>query len=174
MKLSSISLELYELSETLLSLIPGQSGIFCRRLFYRCFLKKCGEKIVVEIRCRLQSPSNIIIGNNSGINIGTILAANKNEKGSITIGNNVIIGPYCILHSGNHNYQNRNVPIRDQGHTFQPIVIEDDVWLGSRVTILAGVKIGKGSVIGAGAVVTKDTDPYGIYAGIPAEKIKDR
>jgi maltose O-acetyltransferase len=56
----------------------------------------------------------------------------------------------------------------------EPVIIEDDVWIGARVIILPGVKIGKGSIVGAGAVVTKDVEPYSIVAGVPAKLIRKR
>ena len=70
--------------------------------------------------------------------------------------------------------ENPDKLINLQGSAYKNIVVEDDVWIGSRVTILPGVKIGKGSVIAAGAIVTKDVLPYSIMGGIPAKIIKMR
>jgi len=75
----------------------------------------------------------------------------------------------------NHKFDDTNVPIINQGHSQEePIIIEDDVWLGARVIILPGVKIGKGSIIAANSVVTKDVSPYTIIGGNPAVFIKSR
>lgn len=68
----------------------------------------------------------------------------------------------------------KNSPIRKQVVTKIGIVIEDDVWIGAGAKILDGVTLRKGSVIGAGAVVTKNTDAYCVYAGVPAKVIKPR
>ena len=90
----------------------------------------------------------------------------------IEIGNDVIIGPGVSLFSENHNYERSDKLIRLQGETRKAIVIEDDVWIGANATILAGVHIGIHSVIGAGAVVTKDIPSNSVYAGNPARSIK--
>lgn len=66
-----------------------------------------------------------------------------------------------------------NIPVRDRLCKRESIVVEYDVWIGAGVTMLPGVRIGKCSVIGAGAVVLNDVEPYSIYAGIPAKKIRD-
>ena len=89
------------------------------------------------------------------------------------IGNNVMIAPEVIIHTSNHGLD-KNIPMIHQGSQGAPIIIEDDVWIASRVTILSGVKIAKGSVLAAGSVVTKSTEPYGIYGGVPARKIGER
>ena len=73
-----------------------------------------------------------------------------------------------------HNFSDANEIMQKQGVTQKGINIEDNVWIGANVTILDGVTIKSGCVIGAGAVVTKSTEPNGIYAGVPARKIKER
>ena len=94
----------------------------------------------------------------------------------IKIGNKVLIGPNCNIVPTNHNFDSIDLPIRNQG--FQDskggVIIEDDVWLGANVTLLDGAIIRKGCIIAAGAVVNGPTEPFGIYAGIPAKKIKSR
>lgn len=87
------------------------------------------------------------------------------------IGNSVLIATQCVLISANHNFSDISKPIAEQGETREKIVIEDNVWLGASVKILAGVRIGEGSVIDAGAVVTKDIPPYSIAVGVPAKVI---
>jgi len=67
------------------------------------------------------------------------------------------------------------IPMNRQGWSEdRPVCIEDDVWIGSRVILLPGVRIGKGSIVGAGSVVTRDVEPYAIVAGNPARKIRSR
>jgi acetyltransferase-like isoleucine patch superfamily enzyme len=113
--------------------------------------------------------------------------------GSITIGDSTAINPYCVLygHGGlrigsgvriaahvviipaNHGIEPGEA-IRHQPETRRGIVIGDDVWIGAGARILDGVNVASGSVIGAGAVLTRSTEPFGIYAGVPARKIGDR
>lgn len=94
--------------------------------------------------------------------------------GGITIGNYVLIGQCVNIHSENHIYHDPDRLIREQGVTYKGVIIEDDVWIGSKVTILDGVKIGRGAVIGAGAVVTRSIRPYSIAVGVPAKIIGER
>lgn len=89
-------------------------------------------------------------------------------NGGIDIGENVMIGSHCVLNTVAHNSGRTDLPMRAQGLSCDPIVIEDDVWLGTGVTVLKGVRIGRGSIIGAGAVVTRDIPPYSVAVGIPA------
>jgi acetyltransferase-like isoleucine patch superfamily enzyme len=92
----------------------------------------------------------------------------------ITIGESVLIGAYSYLISANHRYERRDIPIREQGFTGAPILIEDDVWVGTHVVILPGVTIGKGAIIAAGSVVNKDVPAYEIWGGVPAKFLKMR
>ncbi len=92
----------------------------------------------------------------------------------IKIGDNVLIGPNVVIRAADHNFDNIDIPINMQGHRSGRIIIEDNVWIGANVTIIRDVTIGTGSVIGAGAVVTKDVPPYSIAAGVPARVIKSR
>ena len=92
----------------------------------------------------------------------------------------IIIGRYCLLGnhvqliSGDHCFEDPNTPIKMQGTKIGKIIIEDDVWIGALVTVLRGKTIGKGSVIGANAVVTKNIPPYSIAVGNPAKVICKR
>ena len=116
------------------------------------------------------------------------------DGGEIEIGEHTYIGPYtCIVCHGkikigkdcriashssicahNYNFRETTKKIREQGVNFKGITIEDDCWLGSGVRVVDGVTIGKGSVIGTGAVVTKDIPPYSIAVGVPAQVISKR
>ncbi|MFC7624938.1 acyltransferase [Microlunatus sp. GCM10028923] len=92
----------------------------------------------------------------------------------IMIGNDVRIAPHAMLIGADHVFADPGVPIRTQGLRPGPIVIEDDVWVAGRVMITAGVRVGTGSVIAAGAVVTRDVPPMSVVAGVPARVIKSR
>lgn len=138
-----------------------------RAFFARMALDKCGKNVNIEHGAQFGFDTSI--GDNSGIGINAILSP------GITIGNDVMMGPYCMMFTSNHAIGDLATPMRKQGHAERkPIVIGNDIWIGARVTILPGVHVGDGSVIGAGAVVTKDVEPYSIVAGNPAKKIGSR
>ncbi len=91
--------------------------------------------------------------------------------GGVTIGENVLIGQFVSFHPQNHVFADPERPIKEQGTTEQGIVVEDDVWIGARATILDGVRVGRGAVVAAGAVVTRDVPPYAVVGGVPARII---
>jgi acetyltransferase-like isoleucine patch superfamily enzyme len=95
-------------------------------------------------------------------------------SGKIVIGKNVMFGPKCSLFAENHNFSDTEKDIKSQGVNQKGITVEDDCWIGSNVVILDGVTIGKGSVIGAGTMVTKDV-PAGSVVMDKRDKIyRDR
>lgn len=110
------------------------------------------------------------IGPNTSIGICNILWG----QGDISIGKDCLFGPNVTLISENHRFNEIDKPIRLQGNERFAITVEDDCWLGANSTVLAGVTIGKGSVVAAGAVVTKSIEPYSIVGGIPARVIGQR
>jgi acetyltransferase-like isoleucine patch superfamily enzyme len=112
----------------------------------------------------------IRIGNRSAVGAGAFLGG----QGGIHIGDDVIIGPGARMFSENHAYASLDRPIRAQGHERAPVVIGDDCWIGSGATILAGVSIGHGCVVAAGAVVTHDVPPLCMVAGVPARVVRWR
>ena len=112
----------------------------------------------------------LIIGENVGIAANAFIAV----RGKVQIGDNTIFVPGVSIHAENHNFDDLEKPIRLQGATRKGIVIGEDCWIGSKVTILDGVKIGNHVVGAAGAVVNKDVPDYAIVGGIPAKVIKMR
>jgi acetyltransferase-like isoleucine patch superfamily enzyme len=94
-------------------------------------------------------------------------------QGGVTIGDRVYTSPFTQILAVNHVFDDPQKPFIDQGITAEGIVIEDDVWLGSGAIVTYGVRIGKGSVVAAGAVVTHDVPPHSIVAGVPARFIKE-
>lgn len=112
----------------------------------------------------------LIIGNNVGIAQNCFIQV----RGKVIIGNNVIFGPNVSIFAENHNFNNPDLPVSVQGETRKGVIIEDGVWLGTRVVILDGVTVGKNSIIAAGSIVTKDVAPYTIVGGIPAKVIRNR
>jgi acetyltransferase-like isoleucine patch superfamily enzyme len=95
-------------------------------------------------------------------------------SGKITIGNNVMLGPRVSIYAENHVFDNPNITIKEQGVQKMDVIIEDDCWIASNAVITAGVTIGKGSVVAAGAVVTETVAPFSVVGGIPAKLIKSR
>jgi len=125
----------------------------------------------ISERCIVAYPSHVIIGHNSYINGGYIMAS---KNANIIIGKNCLISYDVHIRTDMHLYSQKNVLINQQGKTEKDIIIEDDCWIGFGAQIMPGVTVGKGTVIGAGAVLTKNADPYSVYVGVPARKIKDR
>jgi acetyltransferase-like isoleucine patch superfamily enzyme len=95
-------------------------------------------------------------------------------SGFISIGNNVMISPRVSIYAENHVFDSTEDTIKSQGVKRKTVVIEDDCWIAANSIILAGVTIGKGSVVAAGSVVSKDVPPYSVVAGVPARIIKSR
>lgn len=120
---------------------------------------------------RISFPENIFIGKNSYINGGDVIAS-KNAK--IIIGDNVLVSYNVHIRTDMHIHKDVQELIVRQGHDEKDIKICDNVWIGYGAQILSGVVIAEGCIIGAGAVVTKSTAPYGVYVGVPAKRIKDR
>ncbi|MDD3506357.1 MAG: DapH/DapD/GlmU-related protein [Sulfurimonas sp.] len=112
---------------------------------------------------------NIEIGSNVYINSGTVLYSGN----GITIGDNVLIGPNCSITPTNHEFSDRNKPIREQGFKQSKggVIIEDDVWIGANVVILDGAIIRHGAVIGANSLVNSEIEEYSINYGTPCRKI---
>ena len=131
-----------------------------------------GDKTEIGKNCIIRTKNEMImIGKKVQINPFTVIYGD----GGVTIGNNTIIAPHCMIVTGNHEYRQTNVPIRDSGYfTKGPIVINEDVWISANCTIGDGVTIGKGAVIAANSFVNKDVAPYDIVGGVPARKIGSR
>jgi acetyltransferase-like isoleucine patch superfamily enzyme len=110
------------------------------------------------------------LGDHSFIGCNAVIGAG----GGIKIGNHVLIGQCVNFHAENHQFGDGSLRINQQGVTYQGIVVEDDVWIGSKATILDGVVIGQGAVVGAGSVVTKSVPPYAVAVGVPARVVSNR
>lgn len=130
-----------------------------------------GNNCVVKEYAILSVPyGSIRIGNNCSINYFCFLGGH----GGITIGDGVRIAPGAKIFAFEHIHERTDVPIHKQGIEPKSVIIEDDVWIGSNAIITGGVTLGKGSIVAAGAVVTKSVAPYTIVAGVPAKIIKKR
>ncbi len=142
--------------------IPKYIRIISSKLLFQ----KCGKNVDIGRKVKLNT--HISIGDNSGI------GDNSFFSGTTSIGNDVMIAPECMFIASNHNFSRTDIPINKQGSNSKGIKIDDDVWIGARSIILDGVHIKKGTIIAAGAVVTKDTEEYSVVGGNPAKIIKKR
>lgn len=153
---------------SLATFLPDQSfpghGSFRRIREFLCrqFFATAGHDINVGSRVFVADGRDIHIGNGSGIGSGSRV------YGAI-IGDNVICGPNVLFLKDNHKYGDLARPIKDQGFTAISLpVVDDSAWIGERAIILPGRRIGKGAIVGAGAVVSHDVQPYEIVGGNPA------
>ena len=168
-----ICLFFQELTEHVVS--SGPSGRLFSTMRYRHYRKRMvpgsgpfGSLTGLSISC----PKNVFIGKHVSINRFVTISAC--HGGEIRIGDNCLIGPYVLIRSADHRFEDPAVPIRTQGHNPGPISIGDDCWIAGHVTITRGVTIGKGCVIGANSVVTRDIPEYSVAAGNPARVIGSR
>ena len=111
----------------------------------------------------------LIIGDNTYLGKGTIILAYER----VVIGRDCELAPYTYITDVNHGFH-RGELIRKQPLSPEPVAIEDDVWFGSFVKVMPGVRIGRGAVVGAGAVVTRDVEPDTVVVGVPAHAIGER
>lgn len=126
-----------------------------------------GKRSVIESFSTLNNMVGPIrIGDNSRIGIGNTVI------GPVTVGNHVNLAQNIVLSGLNHNYRDTQREIDAQGVTTAPVFIDDDVWIGANTVVLAGVTVGKHTVIAAGSVVTRDIPPYCVAAGNPARPVK--
>ena len=119
---------------------------------------------------------NVYIGNGQNVKIGKHCHINENcFLQGVTIGDYVLIAPNVAFINSGHEYCDRAIPIIMQGDTLQknPIV-KSNVWIGRNVVVMPNITIDEGSVVGAGAVVTKDVKPFTVVGGVPAKFIKER
>ncbi|MCI5207398.1 MAG: acyltransferase [Candidatus Electrothrix sp. ATG2] len=125
----------------------------------------------VMISCK---NGTVSIGENCGLNARTIVQSTNNCP--VEIGPDCIIGQQCFLvGGGSYHFDQLDIPIREQGiRADGGVCLAEDVWLGGNVTVLGGVKMGKGSVAGAGALLTRSVDAYTVSLGAPARVIKNR
>ena len=116
------------------------------------------------------SPQKVEIGHDVLLNADTKIGGQLGVK----IGNYVQLAYNVNIVTVNHAYQNPNLPIKKQGEFGGPVIIENDVWVGANAVILPNVRIGRGAIIGANAVVNRNVKPYSIVGGVPAKFIKFR
>lgn len=136
---------------------------FCAHLI----LDDCGKWVNID--------KGATFGDKIKLGNGTGIGANCCIPNGVTIGENGMMGIDVLMFTNEHRYDDLTIPMGRQGRTeIEPIVIGNDVWIGSRSLIMKGVHIGDGAIIAAGSVVTKDVPAYEIWGGNPAHFLKSR
>lgn len=153
--------------------IPFHIGKSVRRFFLKSVFREYGTHSTVGYRVFIGLGYDISIGSYSWIG-SKVKIFGIGGGGKVKIGNNVIISPEVTIITTEHNYENPEIPIFSQAMKKSAVVIEDNAYIGYHVIILPGVTIGKGAIVGAGAVVTRDVPEYTVEGGVPARVIKKR
>jgi maltose O-acetyltransferase len=147
----------------------GRWAKVCRRIACQRIFRVSGKRINVEHGADFYTGWEIELGDDSSIGVNCMVPYD------LKVGNDVMMGPGVIVVGENHRFDRADIPMRLQGYTrYPPVQIEDDVWIGARAVILPGVRIGRGAIVGAGAIVTKDVPPYAVCVGNPARVLRYR
>jgi virginiamycin A acetyltransferase len=150
----------------LLSLIPGKVGVYLRAGFYRFVFTHCSPDAVISFMVLFSQADTEIAE-------GVYLGAQCNI-GRSSIGKNTLLGSgvHVMSGKGQHNFDDLEIPIKDQGGVLEKITIGENCWIGNGAMIMA--HIGDGCIVGAGSVVIHDMPAHSIVAGNPAKVIKSR
>jgi len=151
----------------ILSCWPGKVGVFMRSKMLVKQFGACGESPIILPLINVDNPKRLYIGDYFRCSRDLYISAG----GTVIIGDNVGIGPSVKIWSINHNYDQVDVPIYDQGWSKKKVIIEDDCWIGANCFIMPGVCIGRGSILSAGSVLSKSIKPFSIVAGNPGRII---
>lgn len=161
--------ELEEWVGFLFRYLPGMVGFFLRWLAYKPLFAQVAAMPILYTGSRFVFMRRIRLGRGVVINSHCYLYG----RGGLEIGDRVLISPNCALVAGDHAIDGPG-SMAEQPSLDQSIVIQRDVWVGANCVVVGGVTIAEGCVIGAGAVVTRDTEPFGIYVGVPARFLRKR
>lgn len=148
----------------------GLKGIAIRYALLKTIAKKCGDNVSIQPDCYIFSPENLEIGDNVSIHPMCYIDA----TGEISIGNDVSIAHAVTIMSTSHGFDSHDVPIKDQPILKKKVYISNNVWVGAKATILCGINVASGAVIGAASVVTKDIKENTVNVGVPAKVVKER
>jgi acetyltransferase-like isoleucine patch superfamily enzyme len=131
-----------------------------------------GDDVIVSRSCVIQGKTGpVMIGDRTDVGCNCIFSS----VSGIEIGNSTLIAGHCYIGGGRYRSDRLDIPIMDQGsYSEGPVIIGEDVWLGAGVIVLDGVRVGRGSIIGAGAVVTREIPEYSLAVGVPARVIGTR
>ena len=150
--------------------LPGFTPLLMRDWFYRRMFKKLGRSSLFYTGVRITHSYGIRAGESLAINSGALI----DGRGGLTFGDHVMVGPYVVIVTSDHDYQQTDQPMMRVDHVMQPVIIGNDVWIGAQAVISAGVTIGDGAVVAAGAVVTEDVANWAVVGGVPAKVIRMR
>ena len=152
----------------------GKIGISIRYMLLKVLAQKCGDNVAIYPGAYILHPENLIIGNNVSIHPMCYLECGSNPEQCLQIDDDVSIAHGVTIMTTSHIYNQPDTPIKYCSCKKEKVHICSNVWIGAKATILMGRTIASGCVIGANAVVTKDTEMNKIYAGVPACEIKSR
>ncbi|MBU3935475.1 acyltransferase [Patescibacteria group bacterium] len=150
--------------------LPSFLGFLTRFLVYKIFFKRLDSFCVIQPNVFFVHCFRIECGKNFAVNSNTYI----NAVGGVEIGDDVLIGANVVISSGEHQYKDAKTPVTLQKIVPKKITIGNGVWIGANVVVMPGVTLAEGTVVGAGAVVTKSTEPFCVVVGVPAKKIKSR
>ncbi len=157
-----------------LLIFSSKSFRYLKRIFVKSLFSKSGSNVRFNPE-DIFSYETISLGNDVYIGPGAYFSS---SHGEIKIGNKVLFGPNVSILGGDHIFDKVGEYIhdikKDENHDDGIVIIEDDGWIGANTIILDNITIGRGAIIAAGSVVTKSVEPYAIFAGTPATKIKER
>lgn len=163
---------LYWLFASKLPWSPRPGGKIAKRIRWhlaRQMLDHCGVDVSIEKGAWFGSGKGIRVGDRSVIGLDALVI------GPLHIGEDVMMGPRCCILGINHATLSVEMPMNKQGYAEEaPVIIENDVWIGAGSTLLPGRVIGQGSIVAAGAVVTKNVEPYTVVGGNPARVVGRR
>ena len=137
-----------------------------------CSSMRLGDRVRLGRGCHLYAADGTLeLGEESALSHGVTVDA---SGGLVRFGRQVAVGPGTVVRAANHCFDRPDVPIMRQGHRYGEVIVEDDVWIAANCTLTPGSHIGRGAVVGAGAVVTGSVEPYAIVGGVPARVIGRR
>lgn len=188
---SRLAAALEEFWIALFAWVPTPLGLALRLLAWRWLFARCGsvrfgtgltlagcgrmrlgDKVRLGRGCFVTAGGGeLVLGDNVALSPCVHVGA---DAGRIEIGAHTAVGPGTVIRAANHCFARQDLPIMRQGHLPGQVVIEEDVWIGANCVITPDVRIGRGAVVGAGAVVTRNVAPFAIVGGVPARQIGRR
>lgn len=185
--------EIWQMVKHVILQLPGRSGRILRGTHFAMSVSRCGARPVLGQGVEVTGGSSMEIGDNFVLNrhgelhsergrlrIGNNVAIGANsciassDGGSIVIKDDVIIAQNVVVRAADHSHKRLDVAIRYQGHEGGEIVIGEGVWIGANAAVMRNVHIGAHSIVAAGAVVTRDVEPFSIVGGVPARLLRKR
>jgi acetyltransferase-like isoleucine patch superfamily enzyme len=156
-------MELSYWADVCMQRVPGRLGVLCRNLYFGRKVRSMGKRLTISERVRVQKPAKLTLGDDVRIDWN----AHLNASGEVSIVNRVRIGPWVRIWSDNHLFSDSVVPLQQQGFEFKPVILEDDVVIGARSFIKPGVRIGRGTVVLPGTILSKSVPEFSLVGGNP-------